>query len=115
MIGHFKSMDLSSQILDMGPDPWFGSSNPGFGSPIFEIISKSLDLDLQILDLGSNPGSGPPAFRNDFKKHGFGRPNQGFEVPNHTIWYGMVWYGVVWRGMVWYGVVWDGMVWFGVV
>ena len=99
----------------MGPDPGFGSSNPGFGSPIFEIISKSLDLDLQILDLGSNPGSGPPGFRNYFKKRRFGRPNQGFEVPNHTIWYGMVWYGVVWRGMVWYGVVWGGMVWFGVV
>ena len=119
-----------SHILDLVPDPGFGRPN---GSPIFEIISQSLDSDVQILDLGAHIldlglrflklfqqawiwtsrswiwaqilDVDPPGFRIDFKKRCFGSPNQGFEVPNHTIWYGMVWYGMVWCGMVWYGVV----------
>jgi hypothetical protein len=68
IIGHFKNMDLSSQILDMGPDPGFGSSNPGFGCPIFEIIQKAWIWTSRSWIWTPNPG--------------FRRPNPGLGCPN---------------------------------
>ena len=114
ILGHFKNTNLSSQILDMGPDPGFGSSNPGFGSPILKLFQKAwiwipdpgfglkswiwhqiLDLDPQVLELISK------GVVLDVQLKVLRSPI----IPYGMVWCGMVWYGVVWCGMGWYGVV----------
>ena len=86
-------MDLRSQILDLGPDPGFGTECPRFGVRKFHIISINLDLDLQILDSGPNPGSGPKVFEvlsNSYDSDVKSTISRSTII--HMVWCGVVWY-----------------------